>query len=156
MCRRQTTVERRKRPEARVLVHVQSQRVTVQQGGRETLCQSPPRAPLQVLAVLTVHSPLPPTTVSSASWYFSWLRRRSLPEQLFPRLRGQQDMATRRCVDSVWDLRIVAAATTPTPCGCRLHRQLLLLQSFLSCPPAATSSSSTAAQDTHLLDPKTL
>ena len=83
MCRRRTTVERRKRPEARVLVHVQSQRVTVQQGGRETLCQSPPRAPLQVL-VLTVRSPLPPTTVSSASWHFSWLRRRSLPEQLFP------------------------------------------------------------------------
>ena len=30
------------------------------------------------------HPPLPPTTVSSASWHFSWLRRRSLPEQLFP------------------------------------------------------------------------
>ena len=84
MCRRRTTVERRKRPEARVLVHVQSRRVTVQQGGRETLCQSPPLSNFQVLAVLTVHSPLPPTTVSSASWHFSWLRRRSLPEQLFP------------------------------------------------------------------------
>ena len=45
-----------------VLVHAQSRRVTVQQGGRETLCQSPPRAPLQVLAVLTVRSPLPPSS----------------------------------------------------------------------------------------------
>ena len=140
MCRRRTTVERRKRPEVRVLLHVQSQRVTVQQGGRETLCQSPPRAPLQVLAVLTVHSPLPPTTVSSASWYFSWLRRRSLPEQLFPRLRGQQDMATRRCVDSVWfrHPRIAAAAATATtPYRCRSHHQLLLPQLFLSCPPSS-------------------
>ena len=83
MCRRRTTVERRKRPEARVLLHVQSQRVTVQQGGRETLCQSPPRAPLQVLAVLTLLF-LQPRYISSASWHFSWLRRQSLPEQLFP------------------------------------------------------------------------
>ena len=111
-----------------VLVHAQSRRITVQQGGRETLCQSPPRAPLQVLAVLTVHSPLPPTTVSSASWYFSWLRHRSLPEQLFPHLRGQQDMATRRCVDSVWFRHphiAAAAATATTPYHCRSHHQLL-------------------------------
>ena len=77
-----------------------------------------------------------PTTVSSAPWHFSWLRRRSLPERLFPRLCGQQDMATRRCVDSVWVCHhcIAAAATTPTPYRCRLHHQLLRPQSFLSCP----------------------
>ena len=75
-----------------------------------------------------------PTTVSSAPWHFSWLRRRSLPERLFPRLCGQQDMATRRCVDSVWVChhRIAAATTTPTPYRCRLHHQLLRPQSFLS------------------------
>ena len=77
-----------------------------------------------------------PTTVSSVPWHFSWLRRRSLPERLFPHLCGQQDMATRRCVDSVWVChhRIAAAATTPTPYCCRLHHQLLRPQSFLSCP----------------------
>ena len=132
-CAEDERLERRKRPEAGVLAHVQSRRVTVQQGGRETLCQSPPRAPLQPCALLFLQVP---TTVSSAPWHFSWLRRRSLPERLFPRLCGQQDMATRRCVDSVWAChhRIAAAATTPTPYRCRPHHQLLRPQSFLSCP----------------------
>ena len=118
-----------------MLVHVQSQRVTVQQGGRKTTCPSPSTrgsltAPCALLFLQV------PTTVSSAPWHFSWLRRRSLPERLFPRLCGQQDMATRRCVDSVWVChhRIAAAATTPTPYRCRLHHQLLRPQSFLSCP----------------------
>ena len=73
-----------------------------------------------------MRSPLPPTTVSSP-WHFSWLRCLSLPERLFTRLCGQQDMATRRCIDSVWVChhRIAAAATTPTPYRCRLHHQLL-------------------------------
>ena len=83
-----------------------------------------------------------PTTVSSAPWHFSWLRHRSLLERLFTRLCGQQDMATRRCVDSVWACHprtAAAAATAPTPYHCRLHHQLLPPQSFLSCPRSVLS-----------------
>ena len=71
----------------------------------------------------------------------------------FPRPCGQQDMATRRCVDSVWVCypRIAAAvATTPTPYRCRLHHQLLPLchsfrvpgQSFVSSASPFVSPSS--------------
>ena len=56
-----------------------------------------------------------------------------------PALRGQQDMATRRCVDSVWVCRpriAAPAATTPTPYRCRLHHQLLPLSVIPFVSPA--------------------
>ena len=124
---------RRKRPEAGVLVHVQSHRVTVQQGTKPfanhhhvPLSKYSRFSPCALLFLQV------PTTVSSAPWHFSWLRRRSLLERLFPRLCGQQDMATRVDSVGVCHHRIAAAATTPTPYRCRLHHQLLCPQSFLS------------------------
>ena len=114
-------------------------------------------AVLSLAEECTVRFPLPPTTVSSAPWHFSWLRCRSLPERLFLHLCGQQDMATRRCVDSVWVCHhhIAAAATTPTLYRCRLHHQLLRPQSFLSCPRPVTSTNHCLIQihDSYRLTP---
>ena len=129
MCRRRTTVERRK---GRVGARAVTTRHSATRWAQDhVLFSKYSRFSPCALLFLQVT-----TTVSSAPWHFSWLRRRSLPERLFPHLCGQQDMATRRCVDSVrvCHHRIAAAATAPTPYRCRLHHQLLRPQSFLSCP----------------------
>ena len=127
MCRRRTTVERRKgRVGARA---VTTRHSATRWAQNHVLFSKYSRFSPCALLFLQVT-----TTVSSAPWHFSWLRRRSLPERLFPRLCGQQDMATRVDSVGVCHHRIAAAATTPTPYRCRLHHQLLRPQSFLSCP----------------------
>ena len=166
------------------LVHTWSQRVTTQQGGRNTLCHQPPPplGPLSSSASTTAtlsNQSLPPArafvggslkakemhrALSSSSNYGEHHPGTSLGYDVNPYQNDSPACAASR----TWQ---PAVASTQSGSGALVSQQQqqhqhriaatyatncsLLNHSFRDFS-AAAASSSTAAQDTHLLEPKTL